>query len=615
MSNVVDIEPCRRARRLRIGIAAVVIAVIVSMWAEVTISINQSRDAALKDMELTAANLAFAVDVEVTRTLDSIAQTIDAVANRVRDQESDTNIYELSRQFPIVAGPIANVGLIAPNGMLIGEANSPHPKRIDLSGDESFRVHLDGKFKGLFIGRPTNNRIDDQILIPITKRVETRNGHFLGVLVFFVSPVKLTSLHKSLDLGDNGTITLIGAQGAVLSRFSKKSPDGLDGIGPSIAEGITPEATPKGSQGTYVERSAGDEVKRLFSYRRGAAYPLVVSVGLAFDEGLALARVHAETISALAAVATLLLGGLAFYLIREIQNRAVRDTELAAERRKLHAANVELQSANAELSESKQIAEFASQAKSLFLANMSHELRTPLNAIIGFSQIIKDHAMGPGKPVYADYAKDIFSAGEHLLEIINNLLDIAKIEAGKTEIRDELIDLSEILAASRAAVRVQAEAKKIGLVIDIPRGIPRVRGDSLRLRQVLINLLSNAVKFTEAGQVTVTVACDAARGLTIAVADTGIGMSPDEIAIAVEPFGQVENAITKKYQGTGLGLSIARRLVELHSGGLTIKSAKGMGTTVTIELPAERLVLSLAEVDAVGAPRELRRPRRAQGLA
>ena len=258
--------------------------------------------------------------------------------------------------------------------------------------------------------------------------------------------------------------------------------------------------------------------------------------------------------------------------------------------------------------EAKQTAESASQAKSLFLANMSHELRTPLNAIIGFSQIIKEQSLGPGKPVYADYAKDIFVAGEHLLEIINNILDISKIEAGKTEIRDEPIEVSELVTASFVAVRVQAEVKNIALVSDVPRDLPGIRGDALRLRQILINLVSNAVKFTEAGQVTVTAACDPATGLTVTIADTGIGMSPEEIAIAVEPFVQVENAITKKYEGTGLGLSIARRLVELHGGSLTIESNKGVGTTITFQLPPERLILPLAEAPAKkDAPRPKRR--------
>jgi signal transduction histidine kinase len=245
------------------------------------------------------------------------------------------------------------------------------------------------------------------------------------------------------------------------------------------------------------------------------------------------------------------------------------------------------------LLEEKERAEVANRAKSFFLANMSHELRTPLNAIIGFSQIIKDETMGPGRPIYANYAKDICGAGEHLLEIINNLLDLSKIEAGKTELNEELSDPSEIVGASLSAMRVQAASKKIALTANIPLGTPFIRGDALRLRQVLINLVSNAVKFTEAGHVTVSVACDAAQGFRFTVADTGIGMSPVEIKKALEPFGQVEHAITKKYEGTGLGLPLAQRLVELHGGHLVIDSVKGVGTTVSVHLPLERVVQSV----------------------
>jgi len=609
MSNERDIDPRSHARTLRLGIAAVVIAVIIPMWAGVAVSIHQARETALKVMDLAAANLVYAFDEEITRTLDRIAGTMDAVANRMRVPGSDMNIDTWSRQFPIVAGPIVAVGIIAPNGMLIAETKAPNLKPIDVSHDEYFRIHRTGKFKGLFVGAPVTGRISDQIVIPMSKRVETPDGRFLGVLLFLISPGKLTGLSQSINLGDNGSVTLIGNGGGILSRFSKQSPDGLSGIGESIAGDISPDIVTKDDHGSAIAASPTDHVKRFFSYRHAADYPLVVAVGLDYEEGLALARAHAWTVSALAAIATLLLSALAFYLSEEIRRRAIRDMEL-------HAANEQLRSANAELSESKKVAEVASQAKSLFLANMSHELRTPLNAIIGFSQLIKDQTMGPGKPVYADYAKDIFGAGEHLLEIINNLLDIAKIEAGQTTISDETVDVPELLAASLAAVRVQADKKKLGLVADVSRGLPLVRGDAVRLRQVLINLLSNAVKFTEAGQVSVTVACDATRGLSVAVADTGIGMSPAEIAIALEPFGQVENALTKKYEGTGLGLSIARHLVELHDGRLTIASVKGVGTTIHVELPAERLVRSPADIaEMAPSTGELGRPRRGRRSA
>ncbi|MGH7015389.1 MAG: sensor histidine kinase [Stellaceae bacterium] len=256
----------------------------------------------------------------------------------------------------------------------------------------------------------------------------------------------------------------------------------------------------------------------------------------------------------------------------------------------LSKVNEELLAQRIALQETKDEAERANQVKSRFLANMSHELRTPLNAIIGFSQIIKDNLMGPGKPIYANYARDIFHAGEHLLEIINNILDISKIEAGKTELRDELVDPAKIVGDSMAAVRVQAATKHIGLAADVPPGTPFIRGDTVRLRQVLINLVSNAVKFTETGQVRVSVAYDAATGLSFTVADTGIGMTPDEIAKALEPFGQVDNAISKKYAGTGLGLPLAKSLVALHGGRFEIISIKGVGTTVAVHLPAGRVV-------------------------
>ena len=258
----------------------------------------------------------------------------------------------------------------------------------------------------------------------------------------------------------------------------------------------------------------------------------------------------------------------------------------------LSKVNDELVTQRVALLEAKEEAERANQVKTRFLANMSHELRTPLNAIIGFSQIIKDGLMGPGKPIYANYAHDIFHAGEHLLEIINNLLDISKIEAGKTELRDELIDPAKIVDDSIAAMRVQAAAKHIELAADVPPDTPCIRVDTVRMRQVLINLVSNAVKFTESGQVKVSISFDAASGFRFAVADTGIGMAPDEIEKALEPFGQVDNAVSKKYAGTGLGLPLAKMLVMLHGGRLEIASMTDAGTTIAVHLPPERIVWS-----------------------
>ena len=249
----------------------------------------------------------------------------------------------------------------------------------------------------------------------------------------------------------------------------------------------------------------------------------------------------------------------------------------------------------AQLIEAKNSAEAASRAKSEFLANMSHELRTPLNAIIGFSQIIKDQSMGPDNTKrYAEYAQDIWTSGEHLLELINNVLDISKIEAGKFELSEETLDPAEIVRESVMAVQNQIALKKVALEIRPPETPVFVHADALRLRQILINLLSNAAKFTpEGGKITVAIEAGQSGPLSFVVSDTGIGMSPKEVKVALETFGQVENTLVKRYEGLGLGLPLAKRFIERHGGRLVIDSVKGTGTVIRVELPAERVLRQL----------------------
>ncbi|HYL33046.1 MAG TPA: ATP-binding protein [Stellaceae bacterium] len=236
-------------------------------------------------------------------------------------------------------------------------------------------------------------------------------------------------------------------------------------------------------------------------------------------------------------------------------------------------------------------AEAANKAKTLFLANMSHELRTPLNAVIGFSDIIRNQIMGPvGVPAYADYANDIHNAGHHLLGLVGNVLDASRIEAGKFDLDEEPVEVAELVHGAVQAVHPQADKKSLTLIERLPEKPIAIRADPLRLRQVLINLLSNAVKFTpDGGRVTIFFQASARR-VAFAVVDTGIGMTPEEAKIAVEPFRQIENTLVKRYEGVGLGLSLAKRITEMHGGTLEIESAKGVGTTVRVILPVERVV-------------------------
>ena len=239
-------------------------------------------------------------------------------------------------------------------------------------------------------------------------------------------------------------------------------------------------------------------------------------------------------------------------------------------------------------------AELASRVKSEFIANMSHELRTPLNTVIGFSKLLAQHQNRQLKdPEIVEYASLIQDAASHLLAVINDILDISKIHAGKYTLDNREVDLDEVLTTTYASLKLAAQDAGVTLLQEIDGDVPIVRGDTVKLRQIFTNLLSNAIKFTQSGG---TVAVEghklASGGVAILVRDTGIGMTAEEIAIAMTPFGQVDGGKTRWREGTGLGLPIAKALVELHGGSLELHSTKGVGTEVTVILPAQHAVVA-----------------------
>ncbi len=250
------------------------------------------------------------------------------------------------------------------------------------------------------------------------------------------------------------------------------------------------------------------------------------------------------------------------------------------------------------LRHAKEEAEDASRSKSNFLAHMSHELRTPLNAIIGFSEVMAGETLGPLKhPHYHEYAQHIHSSGQHLLSLINDLLDLSKIEAGKLELYEEAIDAHSLIKRCRVFVEESAHNKGVDLSIRGTPDLPLLDCDARKLKQVLVNLLSNAVKFTsEGGRVVLEADTDGAEGIVFRVSDTGIGIAPDDLDNVMEPFGQANEAMHRNNQGTGLGLPLAKALVELHGGSLELDSVLGKGTTATVHLPARAASRSSAGV-------------------
>jgi signal transduction histidine kinase len=317
---------------------------------------------------------------------------------------------------------------------------------------------------------------------------------------------------------------------------------------------------------------------RLMAQIRGHAH----SLELAQDQKLSGLRAARDTglrftFIVIAALLTTLILFLAISMSATLTVLRERDRSM----RQLAAAKFEADEAN--------------RGKSEFLASMSHELRTPLNAILGFSEVIQTQMLGPvGSPLYREYAEHIHKSGQHLLDLINDVLDLSKINAGKMELREEEVAISSLVYDSLALVRGRADQVKLE---ELPTGnLPLIWADNRLLKQILVNLLSNAIKFTPVGGMVSIGAALSPSGISISVSDTGIGMSANEINKAMSEYGQVDSKVARDHQGTGLGLPICVSLAKLHGGELEIASLPGSGTTVTLALPASRILRQQIQV-------------------
>jgi len=243
-----------------------------------------------------------------------------------------------------------------------------------------------------------------------------------------------------------------------------------------------------------------------------------------------------------------------------------------------------------ELANARDDANHANRAKSEFLAHMSHELRTPLNAINGFSEIIKDEMFGPAPPRYRDYAADIHRSGMHLTALINDILDLSKVEAGKLEIHDEIVAPALVVEACFRLLKDRASKARLSLHALVPPDAPQLRADARVVKQILLNLLTNAIKFTPAGgDVRVVGRRLPGGGFALAVEDTGVGIAAADIPRVLEPYGQVGAARRHNPDGTGLGLPLVKKMIELHGGTLALESTPGVGTVATVTFPAARV--------------------------
>ena len=569
---------------------------MVCLWLAIIVSTWSVREAALDRATASASNLSAAFCEQVYHTLSTISAAMDLTAREIRADPTGFRLDRWSEELPALARPTMFVSLIDANGKLISTTIKPGVSGIDMSDLDYVKVHLALMNPEMYISEPMVGRVSGRVMIQVSKRVDDANGHFLGILVFALAPDDLTSLHRSIDLGPRGVIALVGADGMLRARFGNTP----SGTAPVMGGPWPVMPDPNGTEG--VTRSdAVDGVARIYSLRRLPDYPLIVAAGLSLEDELTESRTHLILEVGIGVAASILLIALNVLLVREIRRRNQRELELAREHAALEGARAELlveqgklASVNRELVHSTERAEAANLAKSQFLAQMSHELRTPLHAVIGFSELISHNvAPMPSAGLIAGYADDIMKSGRHLLELINSILDLSKVESGSASLAEDDVPLDEVIKDSLMTVREQAFDAGVAVDTCLPEELPVVRGDTTKLRQIFINLLSNAVKFTQRdGSVTVSGRQEQDGGFAVIVADTGIGMNASELGIAMEPFGQVENSLARSYEGTGLGLPLARRMTELHGGRLTVRSVKGVGTTVEVYLPASRILWS-----------------------
>ena len=269
-----------------------------------------------------------------------------------------------------------------------------------------------------------------------------------------------------------------------------------------------------------------------------------------------------------------------------------RIAELLSSKSALEKQGEEIVRLAGDLAVARDQAEDANRTKSMFLATMSHELRTPLNAIIGFAELIGGEMFGPvGNDSYREYANDIRESGQHLLGLINDILDLSKIESGSDELHEENIEISKVARSVQLLVSQRAQDDNVEFKTELADDLPMLCADKLKLKQILINLLSNAIKFTDTGgKVTLKAWSSVNSGYVFQVIDTGIGIALEDIPKALLPFQQIDNRLNRKYEGTGLGLPLSKALIEMHGGSLDLQSQVGVGTTVTVRFPAERVV-------------------------
>jgi signal transduction histidine kinase len=555
------------------------------------------RGQAVENSRKEMSNLAGVLAEQTARTFQGVELVLAAIEEQIFRLSPDNRLGLLPLHL-MLNDRIANipqiklVTIIGTDGYAKVSSRF-YPSLGNYLGDRPYYInHRDNPGRALQITGPSQSRVDGEWTIIVSRRLETPDGAFAGVIAVSLNPEYFEAVYKQAAHSDGMAIALLRNDGTIFARH----PGRKNIIGNQLFDTASIERLNRaGVEGELRVTSRIDGEDRAITLRDVPGFPLLIAPSIREADIFMAWRYEASLIGIAAIVAaTSVLALLLFIWVGEKRSHehAVQLSRLVEES---HSARLQAEAAQATADE-------ANRAKSLFLANMSHELRTPLNAILGFSELIEQAVVGPLDSRYRDYAHDVRNSGDYLLRLINDLLDTSKIEVGRLDLREDHIDLGEVVRECQRLLLDKARDANVALVTNQLPDLPVLFADRLRVKQILLNLLSNALKFTPAGgQVKLSAALTPDGGIEIVVADTGIGMRPEDVSVALEPFRQLDNLMSRRYEGTGLGLPLAKALTELHGGRFDVSSEPDKGTIVRVQLPAFRVIKPNGIAD--GGPR------------
>lgn len=545
------------SKRVNIQYAAISIAsvLILSLWAGLHYYSEFERKSAFSNAEKLLSSFARTFEEHTVRTVRMLDQTTIFVKQEYESKGDRLRLGAYGQEGIFVDKFYNLIVIVDADGWVRLSDRPLQPSNV--RDREHFQIHANGDTGQLFISRPVVGRSSKKMSVQFTRRINRANGEFNGIVVTSLDPTYFNEFYQSVDFGNNGVATLVGTDGIIRARRNSASED----IGEDIGGSRLFRELSQADHGTFHATSAVDNARHIYAYRKLKEYPLVVVAGLAENEALQTIKEQLTILNVLGSIITLLIviSTLAVLLLLRYQEKVQES-----------------------LRQNEQDALSSSRVKSEFLARTSHELRTPLNGILGFSEYIRDNT---GEPEHRKFADTIFQAGHHLLSLVNTLLDLAKIEAGKMNLAlatEPLIPLVQKAVAIHTPV---ARKKGLALRTEFAKLPATLHCDATKVAQVLHNLLHNAIKFTDAGSVTVRVEYIGDK-IYFSVIDTGPGIPKDQLPHLFDQFRQLGSFATRKHEGSGLGLALAKQLVELMHGQIGVHSKPEHGSTFYFHLPA-----------------------------